>query len=285
MNKIGVFLETFKCNVKKAVEYAVIVGVDGVQFYSATGELDCDKLKTNEKAEFYNLLKKNSLEVSAICADFGGYGFVIENDNAFKIAKTQRVMDFALELNCNIITTHIGIIPNLQCKTRDILLSACRKIGEYGKKIGVKIAIETGSEKTCVLKDFLDELNIKSVGVNFDPANLVMVADDNPLQGVRLLKDYIFHTHVKDGVMLKKADPAFIYDIFAKGVIEDYLLLEYFKETALGEGSVNISKWLEALKEIGYDGYLTIERETSNNPLDDIKTAINYIKSIKGGCL
>lgn len=285
MNKIGVFLEALRCDVKQAIENARLMGVNGVSFYGGLGDLDCDKLTINEKNKFLSSLKKNNLEVSAVCADLGGYGFAREIDNDFKIAKTKRIMEFALELNCNIITTHIGVIPNSKCKDREILLDACRNLGEYGNNIGVKIAIETGSEKACVLKEFLDELNIKSVGVNFDPANLVMVTDDDPIQATLFLKEYIFHTHVKDGIMLKKADPAYIYDIFARRGIKDVNLSDYFKETSLGEGNVNIPKWLKVLTQISYEGYLTIERETINNPLDDVKKAINYIKSLKGECL
>ena len=74
--------------------------------------------------------------------------------------------------------------------------------------------------------------------VNFDPANFVMVTDQDPVEGVEILKDYIVHTHAKDGVMLQKTDPQVIYDFFAEGGIEDMRMSDYFLETPLGDGKV-----------------------------------------------
>ena len=105
-----------------------------------------------------------------------------------------------------------------------------------------------------------------------------MVTDDDPVEAVYTLKDYIVHTHVKDGVMLKKADPKVIYDYFAEGGIGDLRLSDYFLETPPGEGKVDFDRYFAALKEIGYDGFLTIERETGADPADDIKRALKFIK-------
>ena len=116
------------------------------------------------------------------------------------------------------------------------------------------------------------------IAVNLDPANLVMVTDDDPVEAVYTLKDYIVHTHVKDGVMLKKADPKVIYDYFAEGGIGDLRLSDYFLETPPGEGKVDFDRYFAALKETGYDGFLTIERETGADPADDIKRALKFIK-------
>ena len=71
----------------------------------------------------------------------------------------------------------------------------------------MRFAIETGPEKAIVLKEFLDSLGCKGMGVNLDPANFVMVTDQDPVEAVYILKDYIVHTHAKDGVMLKKTKP------------------------------------------------------------------------------
>ncbi|MFW6006718.1 MAG: sugar phosphate isomerase/epimerase family protein, partial [Halanaerobiales bacterium] len=141
-------------------------------------------------------------------------------------------------------------------------------------------AIETGPEKCEVLKGFLDSLNSNGVRVNYDPANLVMVTGDDPVAGVHTLQDYIVHTHAKDGIMLKKSDPKKIYDYFAEGGIEDMRLEEFFLEKPLGEGDVDFPEYLEALAEIGYDGYLTIEREVGENPEKDIKKAVKFLNKI-----
>jgi L-ribulose-5-phosphate 3-epimerase len=120
------------------------------------------------------------------------------------------------------------------------------------------------------VKQFLDRLHSRGVKVNYDPANFVMVTGDDPVKGVHTLKDYIVHTHAKDGVMIKQTDPEIVYNYFAEGGIEDLRLEDYFKEMPLGQGHVDFNLYVQALREIGYNGFLTIEREVGENPEKDI---------------
>ena len=139
--------------------------------------------------------------------------------------------------------------------------------------------METGPEPAERLKNFLDGLKSPGVAVNLDPANLVMVTDDDPVKAVYTLKDYIVHTHAKDGIMLKKTDPQKIYDFFAEGGIGDMRMSDYFLETPLGRGNVDFGAYLAALKSIGFNGYLTIERELGADPLNDIRLAVDFLRS------
>ncbi len=107
------------------------------------------------------------------------------------------------------------------------------------------------------MRAFLDSLGAKGLRVNYDPANLVMVADDDPVQGVYVLREYIIHTHAKDGI--RKGE-------------------NLWQEVPLGKGSVDFDKYLAALNDIGYKGYLTIEREVGDNPAADIKMAVEFLK-------
>ena len=112
------------------------------------------------------------------------------------------------------------------------------------------------------------------MAVNLDPANLVMVTGDDPVQAVYNLKDYIVHTHAKDGIKLKDGNPEAIY-----GVIEDVIQAgDFFKEVPLGEGNVPFDNYLKALDDIGYKGFLTIEREVGENPAADIELAVNFLE-------
>ena len=131
-----------------------------------------------------------------------------------------------------------------------------------------------------MLRDFLAQLPTKGIGVNYDPANLVMVTGADPIEGVATLKDWIVHTHAKDGVMLKQTDPAVIYGYFADGGIEDFRMEEYFRELPLGQGRVDIPAWLAALSKVDYDGFVTIEREVGSDPVGDIAMAVRYLKEM-----
>ena len=154
---------------------------------------------------------------------------------------------------------------------------ACMELAEYADSCGAHFAIETGPEPAERLANFLDSLGSKGVGVNLDPANLVMVTNDDPVAAVHKLSPYIVHTHAKDGVCLRATDPQIIYDFFAEGGIGDLRLSDYFLETPLGEGKVDFPAYLQALREIHYDGFLTIEREVGQNPDEDIATAVRAL--------
>ena len=188
-------------------------------------------------------------------------------------------MDLARDMETSVVTTHIGVIPeDSNHPKRQIMREACEALGEYGDEVGAFFAIETGPETAITLKSFLDSLNSKGVRVNFDPANLVMVTGDDPVAAVYTLKDYIVHTHAKDGILLKKSNPEDIYSFFAEGKPEGLVLDDYFKEVPLGDGGVNFDEYLKALSSIGYKGFLTIEREVGDTPEKDIKKAVDFLK-------
>ena len=210
----------------------------------------------------------------------GGYGFQKEEDNPTRIEKTKRIIDLAEEFGAKVITTHIGVIPSDKAEPRyKVMLDALTECGIYAKKKGITLAIETGPESAATLLQFLKDTK-GGVGVNLDPANFVMVTDQDPVEAVEMLAEYIVHTHAKDGVMLKKTDPKIIYDHFATGGIEALNVADYFKETPLGEGNVDFTAYINALKNIGFNGYLTVERETGSNPVADIELAYNMLNGI-----
>lgn len=277
--KIGVMVDSFRLPLEDGIRKAAEVGASGIQIYSTSGEMAPENLPAGRRREILNLIRSSGLVVSALCGDLGGHGFARAEDNGWKIEKSKRIMDLARDLDTNVVTTHIGVVPeDSKHPRRKIMEEACRALGEYGESVGACFAIETGPELASTLGAFLKSIDTKGVGVNFDPANLVMVADDDPVSAVKILKEYIVHTHAKDGVMLEKTEPQRIYDFFADGGIEDINLEEYFREVPLGEGAVNFDKYLEALNSNGYKGFLTIEREVGADPERDIRLAVEFLK-------
>ena len=128
------------------------------------------------------------------------------------------------------------------------------------------------------MKGFLDTLGSRGVSVNLDPANLVMVTGDDPVQAVYRLRNYIVHTHAKDGIKLLDRDPEIIYGIRN---IEDVISEgEAFREVPLGQGNVPFPAYLAALEKIDYRGYLTIEREVGEDPVADITLAADFLKNL-----
>ena len=139
---------------------------------------------------------------------------------------------------------------------------ACGKLAAYADSLKAHFAIETGPEKAATLKGFLDGLHSTGVAVNLDPANFVMVTGDDPVQAVYTLKDYIVHTHAKDGRRLHYVEPEVLY-----GMVESEMLQDAsFIELPLGQGDVDFPNYLKALHDIGFQGFLTIERRWGTTP-------------------
>ena len=276
---IGVMVDSFRLSLQEGIKKSRQVGAEGIQVYAVQGEMSPENLTPVQRREILDMTVSNGLVISALCGDLGGHGFAKAEDNPWKIEKTKKIMDLAGELECNVVTTHIGVVPEDTGNPKwKILQEACEELGEYGDKTRIYLAVETGPETAATLKYFLDSLHSRGVRVNLDPANLVMVTGDDPVKAVHTLKDYIVHTHAKDGILLKKPDPVLIYNFFAEGGIEDFHLEEYFREMPLGEGQVPFDRYLKALDEIGYQGFLTIEREVGDNPEKDIRMAVEFLK-------
>lgn len=277
--KIGVITDCFQKSHFEGIEKAAEMGLDGVQIYATTGAFSPETLTVEEKDAYKKLLKEKGLVVSALCGDMGGYGFEIEEDNAERIQKTNRIVDLAVEFGAKVVTTHIGVIPEDKTNPRyGVMLAALTECGLYAKSKGVTLAIETGPEKAKTLLAFLRDTK-GGVGVNLDPANFTMVTGQDAVEAVYMLKDYIVHTHAKDGVMLdKNQDPTDVYHAFAVGGVDALNACEGFKELPLGEGGVDWNGYLNALREIGFDGFLTIERETGADPAADIQKAVTFLR-------
>jgi len=222
------------------------------------------------------MLKSNGLCVSAICGDLGKR-FDDPEQNPALIERSKRIVELALDLETNIITTHIGVVPDDPNHDRyKIMQQACFELAQFADSVNAHFAVETGPETSATLKGFLDSLNSKGVAVNLDPANLVMVTGDDPVQAVYTLKDYIVHTHAKDGVRNYYRAPEEVYGLTEKKM----LATPSFSELPLGKGKVDFPAYLKALDDIGYKGFLTIEREVGDNPEKDIRDAVVFLKEL-----
>lgn len=270
---IGVLLNSFRTTAAEALERVVEIGAVGIQVPVAHGELCYQTLTAEKRREFVKQVADKGLAISAVCGDIGA--FMNAEKNKEMIENSKRIMDLAKEMGANIVTTHIGVVPEDPKHPRyRVMQEACFELAGYADSLDAHFAIETGPERATVLKAFLDDLHSTGVAVNLDPANLAMVVADDPVQAVYTLRDYIVHTHAKDGKQLFYKDPEKIY-----GVCEDdESFSESFLETPLGEGNVDYPNYLKALEDIGYHGFLTIEREVGENPSEDIRRAVTFLK-------
>lgn len=276
---IGAMVESFRCPTREAIKKAADLGLQGLQMYATSGENAPENLSGAKAKELLAFVKDNGLKFSALCGDLGR-GFGNAELNPELIEKSKRILELAKELECDVVTTHIGVVPSDPEHERyKVMQEACSKLAEFADSIDAHFAIETGPETSATLKTFLDSLGSKGVAVNLDPANLVMVTGDDPVKAVYNLKDYIFHTHAKDGVKFVDGNPEYIYHV-VHPVPAEAQGVRYFEEVPLGKGQVDFPAYLAALEDIGYRGYLTIEREVGDTPEADIKLAADFLRGI-----
>ncbi len=253
--KIGVMVESFRLGVRQGLVKAREVGADGVQVYVTGGDVSPEGLTESGRREFRKLLADNRLTLSAVCADYGK-GFLDANRNDETVPKSKACVDLALELGTNIITTHIGRLPDDENDPRyRAAFDAVSDLADYAASRDAFFATETGPESPEHLRAFLEKVASPGIKVNYDPANFVM-RDFDQLGGVEVLGPWIVHTHAKDGLR-------------GQG-----------KEVALGDGDVDFPEYLARLEAIGYDGFLTIEREVGPDPMADIVKAVKFLRSM-----
>ncbi|MFA2809879.1 sugar phosphate isomerase/epimerase family protein [Bacillus mycoides] len=260
VRKLGMFLNTKHIEVNEGIRKAREWDLEYIQLYAMNENFNLANISKLEWITLKDSLSFNEIKVPSLAISFGESGIVGAEDESV-IEQLKRVADKGLELGANIITAHIGKIPDVEKSERyEKMQRACYEIGDLSLKLGGVFAIETGSEKAIVLKRFLENINSKGLAVNFDPANLISDVNENPIESLFLLKDYIVQTHIKDCKELKS-------DSSSKYI-----------EVAAGNGEVDFDIFFKVLDEIGFDGYNMIERNGYFDELNGMSRSINFVK-------
>ena len=232
-------------------------------------------------------LRRRGLALSAISGcgrglDLGNAGRAQEQlDAAFRAL--EMAADLMADQAVRIWQDHVGVLPNPPEGPRwDSFVRCAEAIARQGEKVGACLAVETGPEPAAVVEKWMRTVDSPALRVNYDPANLILYPslfrndphlieqfghpakpyekqaafeEFEPIEGVRRLGRYIVHTHAKDAWV-------------DQGVA---------REVPLGEGWVDWPRYLALLEDVGFDGYLAIERETGENPAADIARAAEFL--------
>ena len=191
-------------------------------------------------------------------------GIVPESYRANRLEELKKDADFARRLGVGNMATHVGFIPeNPYSPEYRSLVSAVRYIAEYCDRCGLNFNFETGQETPVTLMRVIGDVGADNLGINLDPANLIMYGKGNPVDAIDIYGDRIRGVHVKDG---------------------DYPKGDFYKlgsERVVGEGSVNYPVFLPKLLKSGYSGDLYIEREiTGEARARDVEKTVKYIKEL-----
>lgn len=254
---IGIFVDGFRRPIAEGLRLAAEFKVRSFQVFITKGEMLAENMDKRARSAFVARYRDMGLELSATCGDFGlSFGdadFLKAKEPLLREAIVQTV-----DLGAAIMTTHIGALgDDPDGAKEETMVANIRRIAEYAADQGVTLATETGLESGERLRRILERADSKGVGVNFDPANLVMNGFDH-LAAVRELFPLVVHTHAKDGVR--------------EGGVA--------REVPLGEGAVDFPIYVGLLTELGYKGAYTIEREGGEDRVGDIRKAVAFLKNL-----
>jgi L-ribulose-5-phosphate 3-epimerase len=190
-------------------------------------------------------------------------GLIPRTYRAQRIEKLKKFSDFAKQLGVSAIRIHAGFIPE---DPNDHLyresVEALRDVISYCKRNGQDFLYETGTESPITLLRAIQDVGMDNQGVNLDTANLILYDKANPLDALDILGPYVKNTHAKDG--LYPTNPR-----------------DLGKEVAIPHGKVNFPKIIQRLKELKYQGPITIEREISGpQQIEDVKQERDYLKRL-----
>jgi len=256
--KLGVRLEPLGLPLRRALQEAQRLGVAGVQA-DAVGDLAPDRLSQTGRREFRHLLRAYNVELTALGCPLRRGLDTAENQEG-RIDHVKKVMSLSFDLGPRLVLVQAGRIADDDKDPRAALLAeALLALGQHGDRVGATLALGTGLEEGSVLRHFLDCLVTGGLGVNFDPANL-LVGGFNPYEAARALAGCIVHARANDA---------------RRGAAG-----RHGQEVPLGHGDMDWMMLLSVLEEIDYRGWLTVTRESGDRRAADMAAGVSFLRRL-----
>jgi len=249
------------------------LGFSGCQIQSWYPELFTDEQADNIR----RLLGERGITLSTFWCGWSGprvwnfyegqttLGLIPAEYRAQRVAELKRGAEFAARIGTSQMATHAGFLPeDPNSQLYADVVAALREVAGHAKDCGVKFLFETGQETPVTLRRVIEDIGTGNLGVNYDPANLVLYGKANPIDALSCIGEYICDLHAKDG--------CYPTDGRSLG-----------KQMRLGEGAVDFPALIGYLKGRGYDGAITIEREISGEQqITDILDAKKFLEELWG---
>jgi sugar phosphate isomerase/epimerase len=175
--------------------------------------------------------------------DTGGFGPVALREA--RLERLQWALGRTRALGLTDLTLHAGFLPEPGDPDRQAFLMTLAAAAELAEDVGVTLAFETGQETADLLRLTLEEIHAPNLKVNFDPANMLLYDMGDPIRAVEVLAPFIRSVHVKDAN--RPTTPG-----------------QWGEEVPLGQGQVDVRRFVQALRSIGYTGALVVEREVGD---------------------
>ena len=256
--KKGIRLESLRLPFKKALDAAAKIGADGVEI-NARSQLKPAELSRTGVRHLKKILADLNLKVAAIHFPTRR-GYHETDDLDRRIEATKSALTMAYELGCSVVTNRIGQVSDeVSDEGRSTMVQALTDIGVFSQKSGAWLAAQSGFEDPKILKGLIDSLPPLAIGVDFDPAQLI-INGFSPVDGMGELAEHVMHFRARDAV----------HDLSqGRGL-----------EVQLGRGSVDLPALLGMLEEQHYAGYLTIDRDEESDAVLQCGQAIEFLTNL-----
>ena len=234
------------------LDVAKDLGVPSIQLHTphAAG-------RTPQAAEkFLRQIDECGIELTCVFGGFDGesyadiptvektIGLVPVATRSARLIEMKEISDFTRLLGCNTIGLHIGVVPHdTQSREYADVIEVTRQICDHAQYNEQNVHLETGQESADALMAFISDTQRNNLFINFDPANMILYGMGEPIPALRQVGSHVRSVHCKDATWSDQPGKT------------------WGCEVPLGQGQVDMRAYLTTLKEIGYRGPLTIERE------------------------
>ncbi len=260
--KLGVMVQLDSIEIDEKIKQVRDYGFDSCQLCGWKKEFFTDEIAQ----AVLDACKKYEVKISTFWCGWGGpqiwdfyegpltLGLVPVEYRYDRMKDLMLGSDFAKKIGVENVATHVGFLPETpNSEQYHAVVCAIRVVAQHCKDNGQHFLFETGQETPVTLRRTIESVGTGNLGINLDPANLIMYGKANPIDALDVFGEFVRDVHAKDGCYPTEG-------------------IKLGCETPIGKGKVNFPEFIKKLKEVGYNGTLTIEREIfGDQQIKDIK--------------
>lgn len=259
-NRLGLVLEGLGEPVKDALRSVARLAFRELELPATFPEIDPARLSRTGRRDLQHYLGELGLRLSALGGDLGGARFTDGGRLEERLGKTRQIMELAAELRVPVVTSHLGPVNELTLKS-GLLQQALGHLAEVADRTGTVLAFETASADPVAVAGLLRNVNSPALAACYDPGSLLIDGMD-PLAGVAPLADRIVIARIRDAVGGTGQRAG--------------------RETAIGQGQLDVPAYLGALEEAGYRSIPFLRRTQSEHPIQELVEAKRRLGSLLG---
>jgi sugar phosphate isomerase/epimerase len=271
---IGVFT-SIDAGLGVPLQVAKELGVDTIQIHAPHPA----SRSPDHVARLLAQLAETGIEATAVFGGFAGesyadipttaatVGLVPPGPRSERLEEMKRISDYARAIHCHVVALHLGYVPHDSASPDyQAVVAVTRELCQYVAAHGQNLHLETGQETAENLVQFISDVGTDNLFVNFDPANMILYGQGDPIEALQRLGSLVKSVHCKDAKW------------------SDQPGVTWGQEVPLGAGDVGMERYLKMLEQIGYQGSLTIEREIPQEPerqKAEIGHAVDLLKELR----